>query len=164
MFDNETVTPLNAGPRILVLCTHNSARSQMAEGWLRHFLPTAEVWSAGTEKTRVKPEAVQVMAEVGIDLGSHYSKTLYDIPDPWEFDLVLTVCDEANAACPSYPARTARRHVSVPDPSGEPLEEWRRVREILRRLSSRLAAAVGAGRWPTAAELERAAEAGEEIE
>ena len=136
----------------------------MAEGWLRYFLPKVEVWSAGTEKTRVKPEAVQVMAEAGIDLRSHYSKTLYDLPDPWEFDLVLTVCDEANAACPSYPAGTVRRHVSVPDPSGMPLEEWRRVREILRRLTSSLAAAVATGRWPTEVELKRAMEADEQIE
>ena len=135
----------------------------MAEGWLRHLLPEAEVWSAGTEKTRVKPEAVRVMAEVGVDLSRHYSKTLYDVPDPWEFDLVLTVCDEANEACPSYPAATVRRHVSVPDPSGGPLEEWRRVRRMLERLARRLAEAAGEGRWPDNGEL-RTALTGEQIE
>jgi len=151
-------------PRLLVLCTHNSARSQIAEGWLRHFLPQAEVWSAGTKKTRVKPEAVRVMAEVGIDLRSHYSKTLYDLPDPWRFDLVLTVCEEANEACPNYPAKTARRHFSVPDPSGEPLEEWRRVREILKKITRRLAAGQPMGSWPTAAELQQAVLLDEQIE
>lgn len=73
--------------RILVLCTHNSARSQMAEGWLRHYARQAgldaELFSAGTEATRVKPEAIKVMGEVGIDLSGHTSKTLYDLPDPW---------------------------------------------------------------------------------
>ena len=105
-----------------MLCTHNSARSQMMEGWVRRHAGDAgldlEVWSAGTERTRVKPEAVAAMAEAGIDLASHVSKTLDELPDPWAFDLVLTVCDDANEACPVYPARTVRRHVSVPDPSG----------------------------------------------
>ncbi len=151
-------------PRILVLCTHNSARSQMAEGWLRRFLPEAEVWSAGTEKTRVKPEAVQVMAEVGIDLSEHYSKTLYDLPDPWEFDLVLTVCDEANEACPSYPAATVRRHVSIPDPSGRPLEDWRLVREMLGKVARLLATTVSNAGWPDESELWRAVEDAEQIE
>lgn len=83
--------------RLLVLCTHSSARSQMAEGWSRfhaHSLGLRlEVYSAGTEKTRVKPEAIQVMVEAGIDLSAHTSKTLYGIPCPWNFDLVLTVRD-----------------------------------------------------------------------
>ena len=73
--------------RILALCTHNSARSQMAEGWLRHYAQElgleAEVASAGTEKTRVKPDAITVMADVGIDLSQHTSKTLYDLPNPF---------------------------------------------------------------------------------
>jgi len=133
----------------------------MAEGWLRYFLPSAEVWSAGTEKTWVKPEAVLVMAEVGIDLTKHYSKTLYDIPNLWEFDLVLTVCDEAEAACPRYPAKTVRRHVSVPDPSGKELNSWRSVRDTLKRISRRLAMAVTEGHWPETAELKRVVDAKE---
>jgi arsenate reductase len=141
--------------RLLVLCTHNSARSQMMEGWLRQYLPEAEVWSAGTEKTRVRPEALAVMAEVGVDLSGHYSKSLFEVPDPWDFDLVLTVCDEAAAACPDYPAGTVRRHVSIPDPSGKPLHEWRRVRETLRALAEALAA--DRPDWPEDRELKEAA-------
>lgn len=128
--------------RLLVLCTHNSARSQMAEGWLRHYATAQglelEVWSAGTEKTLVKPNAITVMREVGIDLTGHYSKTLYELPDPWRFDLVLTVCDSANEACPSYPSKTARLHVSFPDPSGHELDTWREVRDAIDRMSQAL--------------------------
>ncbi|MGQ9510594.1 MAG: arsenate reductase ArsC [Thermaceae bacterium] len=138
--------------RILVLCTHNSARSQMAEGWLRHHAQALglglEVHSAGTEKTRVKPEAIQVMREVGIDLSGHTSKTLYDLPDPWNFHLVLTVCDQAKEACPTYPARTEKRHVSFPDPTGQPLEEWRKVRDALGRMSRFLLEEIQRGRIP----------------
>ena len=119
--------------RILILCTHNSARSQMAEGWTRHHAERvgleADIHSAGTEATRVKPEATEVMAEVGIDLSGHSSKTLYDLPDPWNFDYVITVCDNAAEACPVYPAKTTRLHHPFHDPSGQGLEVWRRVRD-----------------------------------
>ena len=98
---------------VLFICTHNSARSQMAEGWLRDGVRRdgidAEIWSAGTEATRVKREAVEVMDEVGIDLSGHASKTLWEVPDPWRFDLVITVCDAAAESCPSYPAERSRR-------------------------------------------------------
>lgn len=128
--------------RILILCTHNSARSQIAEGWLRHHLNqvgvNAEVHSAGTEATFVKADAITVMAEVGIDLNDHQSKTLYDLPDPWNFDLVITVCDSANEACPAYPAKTQRLHVSFPDPSGQDLERWREVRDAIGRMCAKL--------------------------
>ena len=143
--------------RLLVLCTHNSARSQMMEGWLRHHASEAgldvEAWSAGTEKTRVKEDAIAVMAEVGVDLTGHASKTLTDVPDPWSFDLVLTVCDEANEACPAYPARTERRHVSVPDPSGHDIATWRSVRNGLGRMSRLLVDALADGRVPGDGEL-----------
>lgn len=146
--------------RLLVLCTHNSARSQMMEGWLRHHAARAglemEVWSAGTEKTRVKEGTITVMAEAGIDLTSHASKTLVELPDPWSFDVVLTVCDDANEACPAYPARTVRRHVSVPDPSGHELATWRRVRDGLGRMSAGLVDALAHGRVPSDAELAEA--------
>lgn len=133
----------------------------MAEGWLRHWaeqigLP-AQVFSAGTEKTRVKPEAVSVMAEVGIDLSGHTSKTLFELPDPWNFDLVLTVCDAAAERCPAYPAQTQRRHVSFPDPSGRELAEWRRVRDALGRMSEYLLRELKAGRWPSEESLVEAA-------
>jgi arsenate reductase (thioredoxin) len=119
--------------RLLILCTHNSARSQMGQGWARHHAQSygleIEVHSAGTEATRVKPEAITVMNEVGIDLSSHTSKTLYDLPDPWHFDYVITVCDSAAEACPVYPAQTTRLHYPFTDPSGGDLETWRRVRD-----------------------------------
>lgn len=143
--------------RILVLCTHNSARSQMAEGWLRHHATRAgldaEVRSAGTEATRVKDDAITVMREAGIDISSHASKTLFDLPDPWSFDVVLTVCDAANEACPAYPASTTRLHVSFPDPSGHDLARWREVRDAIRETSKKLIDALAAGRNPTEEEL-----------
>lgn len=139
--------------RLLVLCTHNSARSQMAEGWLRRHTQgaglEAEVFSAGTEQTRVKPDAVTVMREVGIDLSGHTSKTLFDLPDPWTFDVVVTVCDSANEACPAYPAKTTRLHVAFPDPSGQPLERWREVRDALGEMSERLVQVLKRGETPT---------------
>lgn len=135
--------------RVLILCTHNSARSQMAEGWVRHYAQVLgvglEVHSAGTEQTRVKPEAVEVMREVSVDLGGHRSKTLLDLPDPWHFDVVLTVCDSANEACPAYPAKTVRLHVAFPDPSGHDLAVWRTVRDALGEMSRVLVRRLKAG-------------------
>lgn len=128
--------------RILVLCTHNSARSQMAEGWLRFLAAerglALEVWSAGSEKTRVKPEGIEVMREAGIDLSSHRSKTLEEVPELERFDAVWTVCDSANQSCPLFPGQTRRYHVCVPDPSGHDLEHWREVRDQLAELCRRL--------------------------
>lgn len=143
--------------RVLVLCTHNSARSQMAEGWLRRHaaargLPL-DVWSAGTERTFVKPDAVAAMAEVGVDLSGHTSKRLDEVPDPWAFDVVLTVCDAANETCPAYPVRTTRLHVGYPDPSGQPLERWRAVRDAIGAGMARLVDALAAGRTPTEADV-----------
>ena len=138
--------------RLLVLCTHNSARSQMGEGWLRHHAARlgldADVWSAGTEATRVKPDAVTVMTESGIDLSGHASKTLWDVPDPWRFDVVLTVCDDANETCPAYPADTTRLHVSFPDPSGNDLATWREVRDGLGDTARRLVHVLARGQTP----------------
>jgi len=121
--------------RILILCTHNSARSQMAEGWTRHFAAQyaleAEILSAGTEATFVKPQALEVMREVGLDLSGYSSKTLYDLPDPWNFNYVITVCDSAAEACPVYPASSTKLHYPFTDPSGGTLERWRTVRDQL---------------------------------
>lgn len=146
--------------RILVLCTHNSARSQMAEGWLRHYANAQgvhevalEVYSAGTEKTHVKANAIAVMNEVGIDISKHTSKTLWELPDPWQFDVVVTVCDSANDTCPRYPAQTTRLHVSFADPSGESLEQWREVRDALGKMAQRLVDVVARGDTPTEADL-----------
>lgn len=147
--------------RVLVLCTHNSARSQMAEGWLKHYAEAQgvalEVHSAGTEKTRVKPDAITVMNEVGIDMSQHTSKTLWELPDPWQFDVVITVCDSANDTCPSYPAETTRLHVSFVDPSGGTLEQWRNVRDALGKMAQRLVAVVARGDIPEEADLRQVA-------
>jgi len=122
-------------PRVLILCTHNSARSQMAEALTRDAARRQgvelDVHSAGTEATRVKDDAKTVMAEVGLSLDSHSSKTLHDVPDPWNFDYVITVCDSAAEACPVYPGKTTRLHYPFIDPSGGSLDRWRAVRDQL---------------------------------
>ncbi|WP_189101380.1 arsenate reductase ArsC [Deinococcus knuensis] len=131
--------------RVLILCTHNSARSQMAEALTRAAAAELgvplDVHSAGTEATRVKADAVTVMAELGLDLSTHHSKTLFDVPDPQNFEYVITVCDSAAEACPVYPGRTRRRHYPFVDPSGGSLERWRAVRD---QLSTRMRAFVQA--------------------
>ncbi len=138
--------------RVLLLCTHNSARSQIAEGWVRHYAlelgADIEVSSAGTEQTQVKPEAIQVMQEVDIDLSSHSSKSLDMLPDPWAFDVVVTVCDSANEACPVYPTKTTRLHVSFPDPSGQGVQGWREVRDALSCMSRVLVEMIAKGETP----------------
>jgi arsenate reductase len=124
--------------RVLFLCTHNSARSQMAEGFLRSLAGDRfEVASAGTEATRVHPLAVRAMSEAGVDLSAHISKTVDRFLDqPW--DDVITVCDAANEACPVFPKTTSRLHWSFQDPSQatgtehERLEVFRRVRDQIK--------------------------------
>ncbi len=124
--------------RALFVCTHNSARSQMAEGLLRSLAGDRfEAFSAGLEATRVRPEAVSVMAEIGIDVSDQESKTL-DRYLGESFDHVVTVCDEANEACPFFPGARERLHWSLPDPSRargtdeERLEVFRSVRDRLK--------------------------------
>ncbi len=145
--------------RILVLCTHNSARSQMAEGWLRHLAAERgvplEVHSAGIEKTQVKAEAIQVMAELGIDISTHRSKTLVEVPHAWNFDIVVTVCDAAAEACPTYPAHTHRLHISFPDPTGQPLDRWREVRDALGKLAEAVIGNLAQNRLPDNEELQQ---------
>lgn len=122
--------------RVLILCTHNSARSQMAEGLTREAARRSglqlDVHSAGTQATRVKDEAKAVMQEIGIDLSGQTSKTLHDVPDSQNFDYVITVCDSAAQACPIYPGKTERRHYPFTDPSGGSLERWREVRDQMK--------------------------------
>lgn len=103
--------------RVLFVCLHNSARSQMAEGMLRAWAGDRfEVHSAGVEAWGVRREAVTVMAEVGIDIGAHTSKTIEAfVGEPW--DEVITVCDESVEACPHIPGATTTRHWSFGDPS-----------------------------------------------
>jgi len=125
----------------------------MAEGWLRHYVNQlgleAEVFSAGTEKTFIKPDAIKVMREVGINLSTHSSKTIEDLPDRWNFDVVLTVCDSANEACPVYPAQTTRLHISFPDPSGQALDKWCEVRDAIGAMSRKLVQILKEGNEPT---------------
>ena len=127
--------------RVLFLCTHNSARSQMAEGFLRDLAgDRVEVDSAGTEATRVHPLAIRAMGEVGINLGGHRSKSVDSLLDrPWDY--VITVCDSANERCPLFPGHATRLHWSFDDPAqaagteDERLVTFRRVRdEIATRL------------------------------
>src|SRR6185503_15954575 len=104
-------------PRVLFLCTHNSARSHMAEGFLRAMAGARfEAGSAGTEKTSVNPLAIRAMAELGIDLGGHTSKVYADVEFP-AWDYLITVCDDANERCPWVPGSVERLHWSFPDPS-----------------------------------------------
>jgi arsenate reductase len=108
---------MTAPRRVLFLCTHNSARSQMAEGLLRALSGDRfAVFSAGTLATSVRPEAITAMREIGIDISGQSSKTLEQfLGEP--FDEVITVCDDANDACPVFPGARNRRHWSIPDPS-----------------------------------------------
>ena len=123
--------------KVLFLCTHNSARSQMAEGLLRHLAGERfEVMSAGTVATQVRPLAVRAMDELGIDISSHESTNMARyVGEP--FDYVITVCDEANEACPFFPHAAQRLHWSLPDPAAaqgteeERLEFFRSVRDRL---------------------------------
>ena len=110
---------------MLFLCTHNSARSQMAEGLLGHLAGDRfEPFSAGTEATHVRPEAIEAMRELGVDISGQVSETLDRyLGEP--FDYVVTVCDDANAACPVFPGAKERLHWSLPDPSAVTGEEER---------------------------------------
>ena len=102
--------------RVLILCTGNSARSQMAEGLLKHICQNEyEVFSAGTKPSIVRPEAIKVLQEIGIDISGNRSKSVDEFAD-LEIDYVLTVCDNALENCPYFPARTRRIHKSFEDP------------------------------------------------
>jgi len=112
---------------ILVLCTGNSARSQMAEGIIRHLYGDRfEVFSAGTHPSLVRPEAVKAMAEIGIDISGHRSKSVEEFAGR-EIDYVLTVCDNARENCPYFPARTNVIHHSFDDPASVEGDEETRV-------------------------------------
>jgi arsenate reductase len=124
--------------RVLILCTGNSARSQMAEGLLRRDAGDRyEVASAGTRPSRVRPEAVAVMAEIGIDISGHRSKSADEFIGR-EFDAILTVCDNARETCPVFPGGGKRLHRSFEDPAAveggeeERRAAFRRVRDQIR--------------------------------
>jgi arsenate reductase len=124
--------------RVLILCTGNSARSQMAEGLLRHDAGDRfEVESAGTRPSHVRPEAIAVMGELGIDISGHRSKSVEEFAGR-QFDYVLTVCDHARESCPVYPGHANRLHRAFEDPAAaegteeERLAAFRRVRDQIR--------------------------------
>lgn len=124
---------------VLILCTGNSARSQMAEGLLKHLSKGEyEVFSAGTQPSIVRPEAIRVLAEIGIDIASNRSKSVDEFAGR-DIDYVLTVCDNAQENCPYFPARTKLIHHSFDDPPAANkfdektrLEFFRRVRDEIK--------------------------------
>jgi arsenate reductase len=124
--------------RVLILCTGNSARSQMAEGLLRHDAGNRfEVFSAGIEPSHVRPEAIVAMGELGIDISGHRSKSLDEFIGQ-HFDYVLTVCDNAKESCPIFPGKAVTIHHNFEDPAvlqgseGERLAAFRRIRDEIR--------------------------------
>jgi arsenate reductase len=137
----------NGKQRVLILCTGNSARSQMAEGLLRHdFGERFEVESAGTKPSSVRPEAIAVLSELGIDLSGHRSKHVNEFAGR-QFDYVITVCDNARETCPVFFGAPRHLHRDFEDPAAcagtdeERLAVFRRVRDELRDYLSSFAAA-----------------------
>lgn len=135
--------------RVLILCTGNSARSQMAEGILRRDAGDRfEVFSAGTRPSKVRPEAIAVMKELGIDISGHRSKSVDEFTGQ-PFDYVLTVCDNAREICPIFAGKTVTIHQSFEDPAllqgpeEARLAVFRRVRDQLRQYLSAFPPAVG---------------------
>jgi arsenate reductase (thioredoxin) len=128
-----------AKPRILIVCTGNSARSQMAEGLFRREAGDRfEVFSAGTRPSQVRPEAITVMAEIGVDISSQHSKSVDEfLGQP--LDLVITVCDSAKETCPVFPGEGKRLHWPFDDPAAiagsddERNAAFRRVRNLIHR-------------------------------
>lgn len=127
--------------KILFLCTGNSCRSQMAEGWARHLRgDVIEAQSAGVEKHGLNPRAVKVMAEAGADISGQFSKTIAELPS-LDFDYVITVCSHAQGVCPMFPGEAKVIHVGFDDPpklaegaksEEEALAHYRRVRDEIR--------------------------------
>ena len=127
--------------KILVLCTGNSCRSQIAEGYLRRFAGNkAEVYSAGVETHGVNPKAIQVMKEDGVDISQHTSNNVNEYRDI-EFDYVITVCDNARERCPYFPSGAKKFHYNFPDPAKakgtekEVMKQFREVRDMIKSYS-----------------------------
>ena len=139
--------------KVLFLCTGNSCRSQMAEGWARALKgDVVDACSAGLERHGLNPHAVTVMAEAGVDISRQHSKTLAEIR-LGEFDYVVTVCSHADENCPVFPGKTTVRHVGFEDPPAltkdlpdgeEKLAVYRRVRDEIRRYVETLPASLEA--------------------
>ena len=127
--------------KILVLCTGNSCRSQIAEGYLRFFAKDkADVYSAGVETHGVNPKAILIMQEDGIDISKHTSNNVDEYRDV-NFDFVITVCDNAKERCPILPSKAKKFHYNFPDPAkaigseDKILEEFRMVRKLIKDYS-----------------------------
>ena len=126
--------------KVLFLCTHNSCRSQMAEGIVNHFLSQRlQAFSAGTEATTVNPRAIAIMAEIGIDITGHRSKTMDEFSGE-SFDYVITLCGDANEKCPLFFGGVERLHIGFHDPSKatgtdeEVMADFRRVRDEIKTM------------------------------
>ena len=138
---------MGAKTRILFLCTGNSCRSQMAEGWANHLKgDEIEPFSAGIEKHGLNERAVRVMAEAGVDIAGQRSKLVDELPN-LDFDFVVTVCDHAHESCPLFPGRTRVIYRAFADPprlaadaasEEEALDHYRRVRDEIRAWVARL--------------------------
>lgn len=125
---------MNDKKRVLILCTGNSARSQMAEGLLRHDGGDKfEVMSAGVAPSSVRPEAVEAMCEIGIDISGHRSKSVDEFACQ-DFDFIITVCDNAKETCPVFPGKAERIHQSFEDPPPASVGTYESRIEIFRRV------------------------------
>ena len=130
---------MNDRIRVLILCTGNSARSQMAEGLLRELGgDRCEVFSAGVEPSQVRPQAIAVMREIGIDISGHHSKSVDEFLEQ-EFDYVITVCDHANEQCPIFPGKVQRIHWSFEDPALAQGDDESKL-PVFRRVGEEIAA------------------------
>jgi len=125
--------------RVLFLCTGNSARSQMAEGFLRHMAGDRfEVFSAGVKPTQVNPLAIKVMAEAGVDISKHRSKSAMEFIGQ-QFDYIITVCDNAKQTCPVFPGKHEKIHWDLEDPAEaqgseeERIVVFRKIRDEIRK-------------------------------
>ncbi len=132
--------------KILVLCTGNSCRSQIAEGYLRHFAgDKAQIYSAGVETHGVNPRAIATMKEDGIDISQHTSNNIEEYFNI-DFDFVITVCDNAKERCPYFPTKAKMFHQNFPDPAKstgteeEILEQFRQVRQMIKNYSQQFVA------------------------
>ncbi len=128
--------------KILVLCTGNSCRSQIAEGYLRQFAgDKAEIYSAGVETHGVNPKAIETMQEDGIDISNHTSNNIVEYRNI-DFDFVITVCDNAKERCPFFPSNAKKFHYNFPDPAKatgtdtEIMQQFRSVRQMIKDYSA----------------------------
>lgn len=125
---------MSSAKRVLILCTGNSARSQMAEGLLRHEAEGSfEVHSAGVHPSSVRPEAIEAMKEIGVDISKHRSKSANEFVGQ-DFDYIITVCDNARETCPVFPGKAQRIHESFADPPAASVGDYNSRMAIFRQV------------------------------